>query len=164
MFVLARALVYGTCFVAFVLVFLPSRLLAATGLTRPPAMGAPELLGALVVVLGAAIDLWCVLAFAFIGRGTPAPFDPPRALVVRGPYRFVRNPMYLGAGLALAGASAVLHSPALLGYLALLAVASHTFVVFYEEPTLARLFGADYGAYRHAVRRWTPTLHPAQRA
>jgi hypothetical protein len=57
----------------------------------------------IMVTIGTAIALWCVLMFVFIGKGTPAPFDPPRKLVIRGPYRFVRNPMYIGAGMTLAG-------------------------------------------------------------
>ena len=59
----------------------------------------------IMVAIGTAMALWCVFAFVFIGKGTPAPFDPPRKLVVRGPYRFVRNPMYIGAGMTLAGAA-----------------------------------------------------------
>jgi len=64
-----------------------------------------EVAGILVGVAGGPLALWCILAFATVGKGTPAPFDPPRHLVVAGPYRYVRNPMYIGAGLALAGAA-----------------------------------------------------------
>ncbi len=111
----------------------------------------------MVVALGgAAVALWCILTFVVVGKGTPAPFDPPRQLVMRGPYRLVRNPMYLGAGLALCGAAIFYRSPALLGYVLALAVITHAFVVWYEEPTLRRLFGTDYEAYRSRVRRWLP--------
>ena len=127
-----------------------------SGIARPAQLGAVEYAGIAVGVLGGALALWCVVSFALVGRGTPAPFDPPRKLVVRGPYRYVRNPMYLGAALALCGAAIFYRSTALLGYTGLFLVAMHGFVVWYEEPTLARLFDAEYEAYRARVRRWLP--------
>lgn len=102
--------------------------------------------------------LWCVGTFALVGRGTPAPFDPPRRLVVRGPYARVRNPMYLGAVLALGAAALFYLSLALLAFAALFLVATHLFVVAYEEPKLRRSFGAEYDAYCREVRRWCPNL------
>src|SRR5438046_449271 len=104
MFVLMRAVTYGTLFVGFLLVFLPGRVLEWSGVRRPASLGLTQVLGLVVVVLGAGLALWCILTFAFVGKGTPAPFDPPRRLVVRGPYRFVPTPMYTGAAPALAGA------------------------------------------------------------
>jgi protein-S-isoprenylcysteine O-methyltransferase Ste14 len=139
-----------------VLVFVPGRILAWSGVARPASLGPLEIAGIVAGVAGGTLALWCVLTFALVGNGTPAPFDPPRKLVVRGPYRHVRNPMYLGAALALAGAAIVYRSLPVLGYLGLFVVATHTFVVWYEEPTLARLFGAQYEAYRAAVGRWLP--------
>ncbi|HUG42409.1 MAG TPA: isoprenylcysteine carboxylmethyltransferase family protein [Longimicrobiales bacterium] len=156
MFPLLRALIYGSLFVALLLVLLPARVLEWSGVSRPEPWGAAQAAGAAITVLGAAVAVWCVLAFALVGRGTPAPFDPPRRLVVSGPYRFVRNPMYIGAGLALAGASLFYGSAALLGYTALLGLVTHLFVTRYEEPTLSRTFGAEYTAYRSRVRRWRP--------
>lgn len=156
MFVLVRASIYATLFIAFLLVFVPAQILGRAGIVRPPTIGLVEIPGIAAVVVGAVIAVWCILAFVFVGRGTPAPFDPPRSLVVRGPYRFVRNPMYLGAGLALAGAALVYRSAGLLGYLAVLAAVTQLLVVGYEEPTLRRLFGADYEAYCRRVRRWLP--------
>ncbi len=153
---LVRALTYATLFVGIVLVFLPARLLEWSGVVRPAAIGPVEVLGAAAVVAGAAIALWCVIAFAVSGRGTPAPFDPPRRLVANGPYRFVRNPMYIGAGTALAGAALFYRSFVLAGYLVLLALMVHGFIVWYEEPTLARLFGREYLDYRTRVHRWVP--------
>jgi protein-S-isoprenylcysteine O-methyltransferase Ste14 len=102
-----------------------------------------------------------LLLIARIGRGTPAPFDPPRRLVIRGPYRFVRNPMYIGAGLALSGAALFYESLPLLIYGGAFLLACHLFVLSYEEPTLKRTFGPDYEAYCHRVRRWWPRLRPA---
>jgi protein-S-isoprenylcysteine O-methyltransferase Ste14 len=156
MFVLARALTYATLFVGLLLVLVPARVLEGSGIRAPAAPGAAQVAGLAIALAGAATALWCVLAFATLGRGTPAPFDPPRRLVVRGPYRFVRNPMYLGAGVALAGAALYYRSLALLSYAAIFVLTMHLFVVAYEEPTLARTFGADYAAYRARVRRWLP--------
>lgn len=154
--VLMRALVIASLFVALVFVFVPSRLLAWTGIAVPREIGPWQVGGMIAAAAGAAIDLWTVLAFAVVGKGTPAPFDPPRRLVVRGPYRFVRNPMYVGAGIALLGAAAFCRSPALVGYCLFLLAAGHVFVIRYEEPTLRRLFGEEYEAYRRSVRRWIP--------
>ena len=123
-FVLIRAIVYATCFIAFLLIFVPTRLLDRSGIARPPGMGVPELLGATAATVGALLALWCIFTFVFVGRGTPAPFDPPRRLVVRGPYRFVRDPMYFGAGFVLAGAAVIYRSLMLFGYLALAAAAA----------------------------------------
>ena len=86
------------------------------------------------------------------------PLDPPRTLVVRGPYAYVRNPMYLGAALALAGAAAYYEAGALWAYAAAFLLSTHAFVVLYEEPTLRRTFGAQYETYCLNVRRWWPTL------
>lgn len=162
MFVLIRTLVYATLFIGIILIYLPARVLAWAGVARPASLEWPQFAGLLLGTLGAAIALCCVLAFTFIGKGTPAPFDPPRRLVVRGPYRFVRNPMYLGAALALAGAAVFYLSPALVGFVALFLLTTHLFVVLYEEPTLRRSFGADYTAYCGHVRRWLPGA-PAHR-
>jgi len=105
---------------------------------------------------GAALALWCIATFVVIGRGTPAPFDPPRSLVVAGPYRFVRNPMYLGAGFALAGAALFYESSALLGYCVAFGFVMYLFVVVYEEPALRATFGAPYVRYCERVQRWWP--------
>ena len=153
---LFRALVYGTLFVALLLVVLPGEVLRASGVAPPGRVGAPQIVGLTVLGLGAALAVWCVLTFAFVGRGTPAPFDPPRQLVTGGPYRFVRNPMYIGAGLALLGAAIYYGSIALLAYALAFTAATHLFVRFYEEPTLRRLFGAAYEEYCRTVHRWVP--------
>ena len=154
--VLLRTLAYATLFVSLVLVLLPSQILRWFGVTRPAGAGVQEAVGIAVVVLGAALALWCILTFALVGRGTPAPFDPPRRLVMVGPYRFVRNPMYIGAGTALMGAAIIYRSMALIGFVALFLLVTHIFVVSYEEPTLRRIFGDEYESYRRRVRRWLP--------
>ncbi len=155
-FILARAATYSVLFIGFLLIFLPGRILSSTGVIRPAPIGVWQGAGALLAVSGATLALTCILTFAFVGRGTPAPFDPPRRLVVRGPYRLVRNPMYLSAGLALAGAGIFYQSILLLGYAALFLFITHLFVVLYEEPTLRRTFDKDYEAYCRLVGRWWP--------
>ena len=156
MFVFARAVTYSVLFIGLLLVFLPDRILALTGITPPAALGAWQVAGMLLGASGASLALTCILTFVFIGRGTPAPFDPPRRLVVQGPYGFIRNPMYVGAGLALAGAALFYQSIPLLAYAGLFLAITHVFVVLYEEPTLRRTFARDYEAYCRLVGRWWP--------
>jgi protein-S-isoprenylcysteine O-methyltransferase Ste14 len=156
MFTLMRALTYAALFIGLVLVFLPGRLLQWTGVARRSEFGAPQIAGATLVILGGALAIACVVTFARMGHGTPAPFDPPRRLVSGGPYRFVRNPMYWGAGLALAGAALFYQSLVLAGYAVVFLVVTDGLVRWYEEPTLRRSFGAEYEAYCRRVRRWWP--------
>jgi protein-S-isoprenylcysteine O-methyltransferase Ste14 len=155
-YVFVRAVTYAALFIGFVLIYLPARVLSWTGIVRPAAMGVPQVAGMVLGAVGAAIALWCVFTFASSGKGTPAPFDPPRRLVIQGPYRLVRNPMYIGAGLALASAALFFESLPVLGYAGLFLLATHLFAVLYEEPTLRRTFGPDYEAYCRQVRRWLP--------
>lgn len=156
MFVLFRTLTYATLFIALVLIYLPARVLAWAGVTRPAIIAWPQICGIILVTLGALLALHCVVTFAWIGKGTPAPFDPPRRLVVSGPYRFVRNPMYIGAATALAGAAIFYRSGALLAFTIGFLLTAHLFIVLYEEPTLRRTFGVEYQAYCDSVRRWLP--------
>ncbi len=158
MLVLLRAITYATLFISLVLVFLPAQVLSWSKIEAPESTGWPQVAGAVVTIGGALLALWCVLSFVFLGRGTPAPFDPPRRLVVRGPYARVRNPMYIGAGVALMGASLYYQSLALLAYAAVLFLVTHLFVVLYEEPKLRNTFGADYESYRRQVGRWWPRM------
>ena len=151
---LARAATYATLFIGVVLVYVPAQVLAGAGIPRPTELGGAQVAGGVLTTVGAALALWCIATFAFIGRGTPAPFDPPRRLVSRGPYRYVRNPMYLGATMALCGGALFYQSRALLGYAAAFMLLMHVFVVLYEEPALTAAFGDDYKAYCRRVRRW----------
>lgn len=156
MFVLARAVTYATLFIGLLLIFVPSRVLSWSGFNPPAQIGIWQGAGMILGATGATVALSCILTFAFVGKGTPAPFDPPRRLVIRGPYRVVRNPMYLGAGLVLVGATLFYQSLALAGYTGLFLLTMHIFVVTYEEPTLRRTFGNDYEAYCGKVWRWWP--------
>jgi protein-S-isoprenylcysteine O-methyltransferase Ste14 len=157
MVALMRALTYATLFIGLLLVFVPQQILAATGIVRPERIGPAQIAGLVMIAVGGVLALSCVLTFALIGKGTPAPFDPPRRLVRAGPYARVRNPMYIGAALALFGAALFFGSAPLALYATAFLVVIHLFVVFYEEPTLHRLFGASYDEYRSNVHRWMPT-------
>jgi protein-S-isoprenylcysteine O-methyltransferase Ste14 len=117
-------------------------------------------IGALLVLAGLTIVLWCVRDFYVIGKGTLAPWDPPQRLVVVGLYRFARNPMYVGVLTWVLGWGWLLGSPVLAAYTLFLALAFHLRVLAYEEPTLARLFPDDWTRYRRAVPRWRPRLSP----
>ena len=158
MFVLFRTIVYASLFIGLVLMYVPGRLLSWSGVVRPDSTEWEQIGGMIIGAAGAALALWSVFSFALRGKGTPAPFDPPRLLVVRGPYAFVRNPMYIGAVIALAGAALFYKSLALLAYAVFLLIITHLFVVLYEEPTLRRTFGQEYEAYRRRVGRWRPKL------
>ena len=157
MFAVFRTLVYASLFIGLFLVFIPGRILARVGITPVAALGMAELAGLVIVVVGGALAILCVLTFAVIGKGTPAPFDPPRQLVIAGPYRYVRNPMYIGATLALFGAALFYRSTALALYAAIFLVITHLFVMLYEEPHLRRVFGPSYEDYLRTVHRWIPT-------
>ena len=102
----------------------------------------------------------CVSDFMTVGGGTPAPIDPPRRLVVRGLYGFVRNPMYLGVGAAFLGEVAFTTALWLAAYAAVVFVIWHPFVVYYEEPRLTQLFGDEYRPYCARVPRWLPRITP----
>ena len=110
--------------------------------------------GYLLAGSGLAVLAASVVGFAQQGRGTLAPYDPPVALVARGPYRYTRNPMYVGVLAILLGLSIAHGSGALLWYAGLVAACFATFVMFYEEPRLEARFGEPYRAYRSTVPRW----------
>ena len=157
MLILLRALTYATLFVAFFLVIVPRRILATSGYVAGDSFGIVELAGLGLVGLGFALVLWCLMTFAFVGKGTAAPFDPPRRLVVVGPYRFVRNPIYIGAVIAMLGAAMVLWSWWLVLYALVVLIVTHLLVILYEEPHLRRVFGQPYEEYLRTAHRWIPT-------
>ena len=111
-------------------------------------------------VLGFAVALRCVWDFGWTGRGTPAPVAPPQKLVVVGFYRYVRNPMYLGFFIGWIGLWVVFGHASLIAIACASAVllAVGLFVRLYEEPTLRRMFGAEYEEYCRNVPRWLPRI------
>jgi protein-S-isoprenylcysteine O-methyltransferase Ste14 len=109
-----------------------------------------------LVVIGAAGLLWCIWEFFSAGRGTLAPVDPPKQLVVRGPYRYIRNPMYVSVVTILLGESIFFMSTPIVIEAGVFLTAAYLFVVFYEEPVLRRQFGEPYERYLQTVGRWIP--------
>ena len=109
-------------------------------------------------LLGSLIILRCFWDFTFTGRGTPAPIDPPKELVVTGLYRYLRNPIYVGALSIFLGHFLWFGYWSLLLYAVLAFIGVHSFVVLYEEPALKRKFGTAYDEYLKRVPRWIPRL------
>jgi protein-S-isoprenylcysteine O-methyltransferase Ste14 len=123
----------------------------------PIDLAAPrQLVGLVAVAVGVVLLIACIWEFAKSGRGTLSPVDPPRELVVRGLYRYVRNPMYLSVTVILLGEVLLAWSRALLLYWAVWVVLVNVFVTWYEEPALRRQFGESYERYARNVRRWLP--------
>jgi protein-S-isoprenylcysteine O-methyltransferase Ste14 len=131
--------------------WIPYTLTADTGVA---ASWWARLAGWVMILLGTAGYLWCASNFVRQGLGTPAPIAAPERLVVRGPYRFTRNPMYVSVMLVILGQAALRWSGALLLYAAFVLLAFQLFVLLYEEPALTRRFGDDYLQYRRTVPRW----------
>ena len=117
MFVLARAVTYSALFIGFLLIFLPARILSSTGIMQPAAMGAWQVAGMILGASGAALAIACIVTFVFVGLGHSGTIrSASPSWWFAGPYRLVRNPMYIGAGLALSGAALFYQSIPLLGY------------------------------------------------
>jgi protein-S-isoprenylcysteine O-methyltransferase Ste14 len=125
-----------------------------------PLWGLLRVAGALVLAAGVAVLVQAFARFVMEGIGTPAPIAPTERLVVGGLYRHVRNPMYLAISATIVGQALVLGQPALLLYAAAVGVVFVSFVYGYEEPVLARRFGAEYETYRRAVPAWRPRIRP----
>jgi len=156
LFAVVRSLIVGPIFVSIWTWYLP-RWIVGTG-----AFANPRPWGWIVIACGGVIAAWCVFEFAWRGIGTPAPFDPPRRLVVSGLYRWVRNPMYLGMGVVLLGEAVTFPrlTITMLVMMAVLWCATSLFIIGFEEPVLRAKFGEDYIEYCRQVRRWIPRLKP----
>jgi protein-S-isoprenylcysteine O-methyltransferase Ste14 len=140
--------------------YVPFRILRSADLLRVPNLSASAILATILAITGALVLLRCVWDFFATGKGTLAPVDPPRFLVVRGLYRFTRNPMYNGVIALIVGEAWFFGSVSLAEYALLVLVLFYLFVVLYEEPALESMFGESYRVYRRAVPRWGFTTHP----
>lgn len=116
--------------------------------------------GVVVLALGLCGLLWCVRDFYMSGKGTLAPWDPPKQLVAVGLYRFTRNPMYVNVLMLVGGWGLLTGSPLLAGYLVALAIAFHLRVVLHEERWLSTHFSSEWLRYSVAVPRWVPRVRP----
>lgn len=122
-----------------------------------------EIPGVAFMAVGGVIVLSCAGVFVARGRGTPAVFDPPQRFVALGPYKYVRNPMYIGGLLLLAGFGLYHHSVSILLMSLLILLILHLFVVLYEESDLRNRFGRPYEEYCRAVPRWIPGARDPER-
>jgi protein-S-isoprenylcysteine O-methyltransferase Ste14 len=139
-----------------VTVLLPYAIVGPDVVTLVAPWGLSQYIGLTLIVTGAAVLFWSIVDFAIHGRGTLAPVDPPKELLVRGPYRYVRNPMYVGVLTVLLGETVFFRSISLLWY-AIVVLAVFTVVILaYEEPVLRAQFGESYTCYVSSVRRWIP--------
>lgn len=158
-FALVRAIVVAAIFVSIWTWFFPRWFAMGKGVALVPRWSVAAVV---LMVIGGTIMVKCVWDFAWSGRGTPMPLDPPRRLVVNGFYRFVRNPMYVGMGVFLIGEALLL--PAITREMLIMTlvlwIAVQILILAYEEPTLRRSFGEDYERYCKNVRRWIPRLTP----
>jgi protein-S-isoprenylcysteine O-methyltransferase Ste14 len=160
LFLAIRALFFVALLPGVVAGYIPYRILLASGRLHLPAVGVASI-GALVLMLsGVLVLLRCVWDFFAIGKGTLAPIDPPRHLVVRGLYRYTRNPMYNGVLAVVVGEAWLFSSTSVLTYAAFVFLAFHLMVVLYEEPVLEAQFHESYLDYRRSVPRWGFATHP----
>jgi protein-S-isoprenylcysteine O-methyltransferase Ste14 len=158
-FTTIASLFVGCCFFALWFWLLPSWLgfrVGSAGTARW------RWIAAVPSVLGFAVALRCVWDFGRTGHGTPAPIAPPQNLVVAGFYRYVRNPMYVGFFVGWIGLWIVFGRANLIAVAIACAVVLgvHLFVVYYEEPTLRKMFGEEYLVFCKNVPRWVPRMHP----
>lgn len=140
--------------------YLPWRYFGLSQVTIDPRRPA-DVLGVALIALGTALLTACIVEFARSGHGTLSPVDPPRHLVVRGLYRFVRNPMYLSVTTIVLGEVLLTRSRALAVYWTIWFACVNLFVMGYEEPTLRQQFGPSYDAYTRQVNRWIPRFRRA---
>jgi len=147
---IVKTLIFSLVAPGSVGLLMPQFLKGANGARLTP----PQLPGIALFCLGVCTYLWCAWDFVSKGLGTPAPIDAPRVLVVKGLYRFTRNPMYVGVLTMIFGQALVYKSPLIAIYACAVFAAFYLFVLLYEEPTLRKLFGPQYEEYCRKVPRW----------
>jgi protein-S-isoprenylcysteine O-methyltransferase Ste14 len=157
-----RSLLWTAALPGFFAGYVPWRFFGLSRV-RPDLLEPAHVLGLLCIGAGTGLLAACIWEFARSGRGTLAPVDPPRQLVVRGLYRHVRNPMYLSVTTIVLGEALLARSLALLTYWSVWFLAANLFVIGYEEPTLRERFGAAYHEYARQVNRWLPTVRASRR-
>ena len=151
-----KALLFTLVAPGTVLGLVPGLLLSDGRGRVPESLGIVEVLALALAASGTALYSVCLATFLHAGQGTPAPVDPPTSLVAVGPYRYVRNPMYLAVAAIVAAEALLFRSPAMAAYGGILFAVFHAFVVLYEEPTLHSHFGESYDRYRSRVPRYLP--------
>jgi len=154
--VIIKTLIFTLLLPGVFLVLVPYFLLSWFGDGFTVEIGSFRYFGVLPVLLGILIYIQCAWSFASLGKGTPAPIDPPKELVVKALYKYVRNPMYLGVLFLLIGEVIFFGSLLIFLYSALVFLCFHIIVVIYEEPHLRARFGDLYNIYCDSVPRWIP--------
>jgi|ERR1051326_3887980 protein-S-isoprenylcysteine O-methyltransferase Ste14 len=153
-----RSIFFALLLPGTVTVLVPYLIVSRGGAAAFPRFDVPGCLSLIPISVGAGILFRCIRDFAVVGRGTLAPVDPPKRLVVQGLYRYVRNPMYVGVLCILFGETLLFRSIRLLCYATSVFVVLNLFVLFFEEPILRKKFGESYNDYCRQVRRWLPRL------
>ena len=120
----------------------------------PKQLGILEILAGILIMVGLAVVIWVIYAHAHYGKGTPAPFNPPKKFVAGGAYRYSRNPMYVGALILLVGEALLLRAPWMLLFTAFIFLLFLAYVIYEEEPRLIQRYGASYQEYMRKVPRW----------
>jgi protein-S-isoprenylcysteine O-methyltransferase Ste14 len=119
-----------------------------------------QICGIILMMIGGVMALLCVVTFIIKGEGTPAPFDAPEKFVSSGPYKFVRNPMYVGGFTTLIGFGFYENSISILLFSIIWILFANIFIIYFEEPTLRKRFGITYDHYCRNVKRWIPNFKP----
>jgi len=155
---LFKTLVFTLIAPGTVTILVPYLLLSSESSERHSGNTLLQFLGGISIMAGGLLYLRCAWDFVVSGKGTPAPIDAPKELVVHAPYRYVRNPMYVGVLILLLGESLFFESWLLLAYSACVFLVFSGFVLLYEEPALKRKFGGSYERYCRQVPRWIPKV------
>jgi protein-S-isoprenylcysteine O-methyltransferase Ste14 len=141
----------------FFMIWIPKQIISSPTQFFHINLGPVRYVGMVPILLGAVVYLSCLISFVFSGKGTPILFTTTQKLIVTGPYRFVRNPMYIAGVSVLAGEAILFQSPGILLYCLAMSGIFHVHVLM-EETFLKDTFGETYEAYRKAVPRWIPRL------
>ena len=146
-----------------VLIFIPAAILLVTQDSRfAPGLASPTQiwfwLALLAATIGLALSGWAVTLFMKFGQGTPAPWDPPKRLVIQGPYRYVRNPMITGALLVLLAEAILFQSLPIATWMTVFLIGNAIYFPLIEENGLEQRFGDEYREYKTHVPRWIPRL------
>ena len=149
---------FGLAVIWFFSVSLPIKLAISEFDPFPLEIERFRYIGWIPIIMGASAILWCYWIFIFIGKGTPWPFDPPKKLVIKGIYRYVRNPIESSFILILIGEALLFESSAIALYLIFCFLWLYLKQVLIEEPGLSRRFGKTYEQYCNSVPRWIPRL------
>ena len=136
------------------IIILPSLVIKLNDYLNFPAFDKNLILGYILIIFGAINFIYCSLLFSRFGKGTPAPSEPPKKLVIRGLYKYMRNPIYLGYFFIFLGEFFIFGSLLLLAYLTLIIILLNIYIIYHEEPKLKKRFGKDYINYMKKVPRW----------